>query len=81
MRYRTIIFDLDGTLVDSYDALLLSVNHTRSHFGLAPFVLDTVKSMVGDGLGRLLERVSRLPRGVAVESDLFAGIPGWGGSA
>jgi len=56
MRYRTVIFDLDGTLVDSYDALHQSVNHTRSKFGLEALSLDAVKAMVGDGLGKLLER-------------------------
>jgi phosphoglycolate phosphatase len=56
MRYDTVIFDLDGTLVDSYQALLTSVNHTRGAFGLAPLSLAEVRSMVGDGLGVLLER-------------------------
>lgn len=56
MRYETVIFDLDGTLVDSYDALLLSVNHTRGAFGLGPLALAEVKAMVGDGLGMLLGR-------------------------
>lgn len=56
MRYETVIFDLDGTLVDSYDALQQSVNHTRSRFGLAPLTLAEVKAMVGDGLGVLLRR-------------------------
>ena len=56
MRYETILFDLDGTLVDSYEALLASVNYTRAQFGLSSLRLDEVKSMVGDGLPRLLER-------------------------
>ena len=56
-RYRTVVFDLDGTLVDSYDALHQSVNDTRARFGLEPLPLGAIKSMVGDGLGSLLERV------------------------
>jgi phosphoglycolate phosphatase len=56
MRYETVIFDLDGTLVDSYDALQQSVNHTRSRFDLGPLSLPDIKAMVGDGLGVLLER-------------------------
>jgi phosphoglycolate phosphatase len=56
MRYETVIFDLDGTLVDSYEALQRSVNHTRARFGLGPLDIDRIKSMVGDGLGVLLER-------------------------
>jgi len=57
MRYDTVVFDLDGTLVDSYDALHASVNHTRRECGLDPLPMATVKSMVGDGLASLLERV------------------------
>jgi len=56
MRYETVIFDLDGTLVDSYEALQLSVNHTRSRYGLAALAIAEIKAMVGDGLGVLLER-------------------------
>lgn len=59
MRYETVIFDLDGTLVDSYDALQQSVNHTRSRFDLGPLALPDIKAMVGDGLGVLLERTFR----------------------
>ncbi len=57
MLYDTVIFDLDGTLVDSYDALHASVNHTRGACGLEPLPIAAVKSMVGDGLASLLERV------------------------
>jgi phosphoglycolate phosphatase len=56
MRYDTVIFDLDGTLVDSYEALQLSLNHMLERFGLDPLSLARVKSMVGDGLDVLLER-------------------------
>lgn len=57
MRYETVVFDLDGTLVDSYEALRLSINHTRSRWDRSPLELGAVKAMVGDGLGVLLERV------------------------
>lgn len=56
IRYDTVIFDLDGTLVDSYDALQASLNHTRECFGRDALTIDQVRSMVGDGLGLLLKR-------------------------
>ena len=51
-----IIFDLDGTLVDSRADLLTGVNIMRAHFGLSPLSLETVVSYVGNGTPKLCER-------------------------
>jgi phosphoglycolate phosphatase len=53
----TIIFDLDGTLVDSVPDLLASANRVMAARGLAPFTLDEVTPMVGDGAGVLVRRL------------------------
>lgn len=57
MRYDTLILDLDGTLVDSYDALATAINHARVELGFAPLETETIKGYVGDGLEMLLQRV------------------------
>ncbi|MBI2213916.1 MAG: HAD-IB family phosphatase [Acidobacteria bacterium] len=57
MRYDTLILDLDGTLVDSYDALAIAVNHARQHLGFPALDSEKIKGFVGDGLETLLERV------------------------
>ncbi|MFA6957625.1 MAG: HAD-IB family phosphatase [Thermoanaerobaculia bacterium] len=57
MRYDTLILDLDGTLVDSYDALAIAVNHAREALGFASLDAETIKGFVGDGLEALLDRV------------------------
>ena len=44
-----LIFDLDGTLVDSKSDLINSVNATRGHMGLAALPHDLVASYVGRG--------------------------------
>lgn len=54
MRFSAILFDLDGTLVDSYPAILQSLNHTREAFGLTPVDLSDVKKLVGRGLENLI---------------------------
>lgn len=54
--HSILIFDLDGTLIDSRADLALAINLMRADFGLPPFSLDTVVSMVGDGIQRLMTR-------------------------
>ncbi|MCX6614759.1 MAG: HAD hydrolase-like protein [Acidobacteria bacterium] len=56
MDIRLLIFDLDGTLVDSRKDLVLSVNATRAHLGLPPLDEDTVSSYVGNGAPMLIQR-------------------------
>jgi phosphoglycolate phosphatase len=51
---RAIVFDLDGTLVDSFRAIHASLNHARLALGHAPLDLETVRGLVGWGLERLL---------------------------
>lgn len=52
--YSAVLFDFDGTLADSYDAIAASVNHVRSLHGLAPIAVEEVKRHVGRGPGYLL---------------------------
>lgn len=51
-----VIFDLDGTLVDSVDDLCNSVNATRAYMGLPPLPHDLVASYVGNGAPVLIRR-------------------------
>jgi 2-phosphoglycolate phosphatase len=52
---RAVLFDFDGTLADSYDAITASVNHVRAGHGLAPLAESEVRRHVGRGLPYLLE--------------------------
>lgn len=56
VKPRLLIFDLDGTLVDSRADLAAGINHMRSHFGLGTLSLDTVSSYIGSGVRDLVER-------------------------
>jgi phosphoglycolate phosphatase len=51
-----LIFDLDGTLIDSKRDLTDSVNATRAWKGLAPLPDDIVSAYVGDGAPMLIRR-------------------------
>jgi len=56
MTAQLIIFDLDGTLIDSRADLAAGINHMREYFGLEPLPLKTVGSYVGNGVRLLVER-------------------------
>lgn len=49
-----IIFDLDGTLVDSYGAITESLNFARKEHGHPPLTMQTVRTAVGHGLEELI---------------------------
>jgi phosphoglycolate phosphatase len=56
LRYRAVLFDLDGTLVDSYAALAEAVNFARRQHGLHELSGARIREFIGDGLDKLLER-------------------------
>lgn len=53
---KIIIFDLDGTLLDTLDDLTAAVNHALRQYGLPTHDLPAVRMMVGNGVRRLMER-------------------------
>jgi phosphoglycolate phosphatase len=53
---RVLIFDLDGTLIDSKLDLAHSINAMLEHMGRAPLAHDTIYSFVGNGAPVLVRR-------------------------
>lgn len=53
---RLLIFDLDGTLVNTLEDITASVNFTLSRLGRPLLPMDTVRQYVGDGITTLLSR-------------------------
>jgi len=53
---QTILFDLDGTLVDSVADLAAAANFVRRDMGRPPLPDDVVASFIGDGAKKLIER-------------------------
>lgn len=51
-----LIFDLDGTLIDSRLDLANSVNATRDHLGMPPISNETVYTYVGNGVAVLIKK-------------------------
>ncbi len=63
MRYTTVIFDLDGTLLNTLEDIRDSVNHILAKYGYPQRTLEEIRRFVGNGSGVLLERA--LPEGRA----------------
>jgi phosphoglycolate phosphatase len=53
---RTIVFDLDGTLVDTAPDLINALNYVLGREGLPPVPLHSARNMIGAGARRLIER-------------------------
>ncbi|MBQ9781470.1 MAG: HAD-IIIA family hydrolase [Clostridia bacterium] len=56
--YHAVIFDLDGTLLDTLDDLADAVNNALSAFSLPCRTRDEVRTFVGDGVAKLIERAT-----------------------
>lgn len=56
MRYKTVIFDLDGTILDTIEDLAEATNHALASQGLPRRSLAEVRSIVGNGIRNLIVR-------------------------
>lgn len=55
MKFKTIIWDLDGTLMDTLPDLMASVNFALTQNGMPPRTYQEIRSYVGNGVKRLVE--------------------------
>lgn len=62
---NTVIFDLDGTLLNTLDDLCDSTNRSLEEFSLPSRSLDEIRSFVGNGIRLLIERA--VPKGTEEE--------------
>lgn len=69
-KYDVILFDLDGTVLDTLADLVNSVNHVLAEFGYPLRSTEEIRSFLGNGIRKLMERA--LPG--AVESERFEEI-------
>ncbi|MDY5212238.1 HAD family hydrolase [Intestinibacter sp.] len=68
MKYNTVIFDLDGTLLNTLEDLGDSVNFALKSFGYPTRTYEEVKSFVGNGIKDLLTKA--VPIGTDEETTL-----------
>ena len=68
--HRTVVFDLDGTLVDTAPDLINALNYVLDREGLPPVPLHSARNMIGAGARRLIERGLELEGRAASPSDI-----------
>jgi phosphoglycolate phosphatase len=68
---RFVVFDLDGTLVDSSEDLATAVNQTFQSVGVAPLPVAVVRSLVGEGARLLIEKSLRAAGAAHSADDLL----------
>lgn len=73
MKYTLVIFDLDGTILDTLEDLTDGVNYALSECGYPVRTIEEVRRFVGNGIRKLIERA--LPSGTPeTEIDRVHGI-------
>jgi phosphoglycolate phosphatase len=66
----TVVFDLDGTLVDTAPDLISALNYILDREGMPPVPLHSARNMIGAGVRKLIERGLELEGREASPSDI-----------
>lgn len=69
IKYDTLIFDLDGTLLNTLDDLMDSLNYALSKHHYPTHTIDEVRFFVGNGIKVMIERA--LPKDVSNFEDVY----------
>ncbi len=69
-RTKGLIFDLDGTLIDSYDAIYIGIVEVFNHFGIPPLPYDKLGEYLGGSLEEILKPFL-LPRQIEEAKPVF----------
>lgn len=66
-RFKAVVFDLDGTLVDSAADIAEALNDAFGRRGIPAFPIDDVKAMIGGGSAVLVEKAA-IAAGLAIDA-------------
>lgn len=69
---KYVIFDMDGTILNTLEDLTDSVNYCLMQFSLPVRTIDEIKSFVGDGIPKLIERAVPGGTAEAMTAEVYA---------
>ena len=72
MKYTTIIFDLDGTLLNTLADLAAATNHALAKHKLPQRTTDEVRLFVGNGIRKLIERAVPADTPAELQEEVFS---------
>ena len=56
MKYKAVIFDMDGTILNTLEDLKITTNYALKKFNMPERTFDEVRMFVGNGIRKLVER-------------------------
>ena len=65
MKYKAVIFDMDGTILNTLEDLKNATNYSLRQFNMPERTLEEVRMFVGNGIRKLVERA--VPSGTSTE--------------
>ena len=72
MQYKTVIFDLDGTLLNTLDDLAGATNYALTQHGLPTRTKDEVRWFVGNGIRKLIKRAVPVEASAELQEQVYA---------
>lgn len=66
-QFKCVVFDVDGTLLDTSEGMLSAVKYTIDKFGLQPLDVDTIKSFIGPPIQNSFKRVYGFEENIIAE--------------
>ena len=70
MKYKLVVFDMDGTILNTLSDLLSAVNYAMEKSGYPQLNYDTLKGYVGNGILKMLTRA--VPKGIEDIEKVYA---------
>ena len=74
MRYDTVFFDMDGTVLDTLKDLADAVNHILAEFGYAPVDHNDIAHSLGNGAAHLIRRALAISSGKEPDDALVEAV-------
>ena len=77
MKYQAVLFDMDGTVLDTLDDLFDSINHSLAEFSLPPVSREHVRQCLGNGAAFLVSHSIPADCSPDLEADVLAFYKPW----